>query len=165
MAASAASGRVSIASRSITEKNAALHFNRSVGCLVENASHVAVTLRRTVPLGNPGTLFITRASSHPGRKLLGGRECCRANAHLGDDLLGRTHAQPGHSCQTLDRLLMLAELSPHLLIESGHLLVDQLQSSRSRGWNFLNRRFAFAVALDIFFQEVIQHGADGGDGA
>src|SRR5262249_6632746 len=35
-------------------ENAALHLNRSVGRLIENASHVTIALRRTVTLRNPG---------------------------------------------------------------------------------------------------------------
>src|SRR5437899_2745415 len=98
-----------------------------VGTLIENASHVAITFRRAVAIGYPCTLFVSRACSHPGRELLGGRKGCCRGTHLGNDLLCRIDTQAWHFRQPLDRCLMLAEQSRHLFVQLPNLLVDQLQ--------------------------------------
>jgi hypothetical protein len=47
--------------------------------------------------------------------------------HLGNDLLRRIHFQAWDFRQPFDRILVLAQLTRHLLVELADLLLDQLQ--------------------------------------
>ncbi len=108
-------------------ENGSFRLDRGVGSLIENAPHVAVTLRGAVALGYFRALFVSGACSYPGRELLAGRKCRCGSTHLGDDLLRRIHTQAGYFREPLDHLLMLAEQSRHLLVQLADLLLDQLQ--------------------------------------
>src|SRR5712692_3571961 len=59
-------------------ENGSFRLGCGVGTLIKNAPHMAIALRGAVVLGYPCALFVSRACSHPGRELLGGRKgCCR----------------------------------------------------------------------------------------
>jgi len=105
-------------------ENGPFRLGCGVGTLIENTSHVAVTFRGAVALGYPCALFVSRACSHPGRQLLGGRKGCCRGTHLGNDLLCRINTQAWNFRQPLDRRLMLAEQSRHLFVQLADLLVD-----------------------------------------
>src|SRR6516162_10252256 len=66
-----------------------------MGELVEQATHSAVALRRSVAVGLTSTLLAPRIDSHPRRELScrWKRFCTRAN--LGDNLLCGIHPQAG----------------------------------------------------------------------
>ena len=52
-------------------ENGSFRLDRGIGSLIQNATHMAVTLRGAVALGYFCTFFISRACSNPGRELLG----------------------------------------------------------------------------------------------
>jgi hypothetical protein len=68
-------------------EDASFGLYRGVGSLIEEASHVAVALGRSVALINSRTLLVTRAGTHPrGETFLGGKGR-RRGADFGNDLL------------------------------------------------------------------------------
>ena len=56
--------------------------------------------------------------------MLGRRRSREGGTDFGNDLLRRVHSQTRHLCQSLHRVLMLAEQIRHLLVELANLLFD-----------------------------------------
>ena len=108
-------------------ENASFGHDRSVRSLIEDSSHVATALWRAVAVGYFRAFFVSGTCSHPGREVLAGRKCRCCSTHLDKDLLRRIHTQAGYFRQSLDRLLMLAKQSRHLMVQLADLLLDQLQ--------------------------------------
>jgi len=52
-------------------ENSSFRLGGSIGSLIENAAHLAVTLGGAVALGDSRALVVSGACSYPGRKLLG----------------------------------------------------------------------------------------------
>src|SRR6516165_6337758 len=90
-------------------EDASFYPDRSVGALIENASHMAVALWGAVVLGYSRAFFISGACSHPRGQLLVRRKGRCRGADFGNNLLGRIHSQTGHFRQTLHCLVVLAE--------------------------------------------------------
>src|SRR5262252_2558447 len=74
-------------------EDASFDFYCGVGCLIEQAPHVTVALRRAVAVVHTGTLFFAGAGTNPGREaLLGGKRRC-GRADLSNDLLRGVHCK------------------------------------------------------------------------
>src|SRR5437879_5406192 len=78
-------------------EDASFDLDRGVGTLIENASHLAVTLRGSITLGYPRALFFSRPYSHPRGEVLLRRKCRGAGTHFGNDLVRRIYPKPGTS--------------------------------------------------------------------
>lgn len=55
-------------------EDSALGLRRGVGCLIEDAPHLAVPLRTAVTVVHARALFTARAGAHPGGEVFGGRK-------------------------------------------------------------------------------------------
>jgi len=85
-----------------------------------------IALRGPVAVTNPRALVVARAGTNPGSEVsLGRKNRCRG-AHFGHDLLCRIDSQTGYFREPLDLILMGAEQVGHLLIETAHLLLNQV---------------------------------------
>src|SRR5262245_10644460 len=89
-------------------------FDGCIGCLIENAAHLTVALRRAFAAVHAGTLIFARACSYPRDQILSARKGRCLGPHLGNDLLRRIDSQAGDFRQPLDRVLMLAKQTSHL---------------------------------------------------
>src|SRR6516165_6544011 len=68
-------------------ENASLAFDSSVGCLIENAAHLAVALRRVPATIHARALFLSWACPYPRGELFGRGEGRCFGAYFGDNLL------------------------------------------------------------------------------
>src|SRR5215472_9606368 len=100
-------------------EDTAFEFDRRVGRLVEEASHLTVTLRGAVAVALSRTLLVPRASAHPGSEVALGGKGRGAGSDLGHDLLRRVGSQTGHLRQPQHRNPGEGGAAPPSLARSG----------------------------------------------
>jgi hypothetical protein len=98
-----------------------------VSSLIENAPHVAIALRGPAAVVHAPALVVAGACTNPGGETFLGRKYRCSGTDFGNDLLRRVHTQTGHLSQPLDRVLVLAEQTSHLLVQLADLLLEELQ--------------------------------------
>lgn len=101
----------------IGPEDASFDLDRSVGTLIENASHLTVALGRAMALGHSRAFFVPRTCADPRGKVLFGRKGGCRRTDFGNNLLRRIHSQARHLSRALRSILMLREQSRHLLVE------------------------------------------------
>src|SRR5579862_9080496 len=100
---------------------------RGMRGLIEQSTHLAVTVRGAVTVVDAGALFVPRTCADPGRQALGRRKRPRGGADFRDDLLRRIDTETWNGRESLHSILMRAEQRGEFLIELLHVRLNNLQ--------------------------------------
>jgi hypothetical protein len=98
-------------------ENTAFRLRRGIGRLIEEATHLAVAMRRSTAVIAAGDLLVTRTRANLGGEALrrwkrGGRQ-----PDFGDDLLRRIDSKPRDGRRALHGLLVLTQQQGEFAIE------------------------------------------------